>query len=87
MSEDFANRRWVIFDSSEISKINFTQVLETSENTLRKTVDETKTFVKWEGDTIPSSVSGLGTYFGPYNYSEILGILTASEWNHDADDL
>ena len=39
-----------------------------------------KTFVKWDGDTIPSSVAGLSTYQGPYNHSEIMVILNTEEW-------
>ena len=76
----FENRNWGIFDSSELSKINFEEVCEYSINTVRKSIDGTKTFIKWDGDSIPTSVVGLGTYLGPYNHSEILGILTTSEW-------
>lgn len=79
----FENRKWVIFNYSEASKIDFSQVYETSINTLRKSIDGTQTFVKWNGDTVPSSVSGLGTYLGPYNHSEMLGILTTSEWTEE----
>ena len=68
----FENRKWVIFNYSEASKIDFSQVCEYSINTVRKSIDGTQTFIKWDGDTIPSSVSGLGTYLGPYNHSEIL---------------
>ena len=32
---------------------------------------------------MPSSVSGLGTYLGPYNHSEILEILATSEWTDE----
>ena len=44
----FENRKYVIFEVSEIDAIDFSQVLETSAETLRKSVDETKTFVKYE---------------------------------------
>lgn len=76
----FENRHWVIFDSSELSKINFEEVCEYSIDTVRKSINGTKSFIKWEGNSIPSSLSGLGTYSGPYNHSEILEILNTSEW-------
>tara|TARA_S200000501_G_scaffold325359_1_gene323173 strand:+ start:1777 stop:2073 length:297 start_codon:yes stop_codon:yes gene_type:complete len=79
----FENRKWVIFNYSEASKIDFSQVCEYSINTVRKSIDGTQTFIKWDGDTIPSSVSGLGTYLGPYNHSEILEILATSEWTDE----
>ena len=73
------NRQFMIFNVSELDKIDFTQVLETSAETIRKSVDETKTFVKWEGET-PSCVYILTTSEGPYNYEEILAILATEEW-------
>lgn len=73
-------REFMIFNVSELDKIDFTQVLETSIDTVRKSVDETKTFVKWNGDIVPSSVDALTTKEGPYNYDEILAILSTPEW-------
>lgn len=70
----------MIFNVLELNEIDFTQVLETSIDTVRKSVDQTKTFVKWEGETIPSSVDGLITKEGPYTYEEILTILSTTEW-------
>jgi hypothetical protein len=76
----YSNREFMIFNVSELDQIDFTQVLETSIDTVRKSVDQTKTFVKWDGETIPSSVEGLTTKEGPYTYDEILAILTTPEW-------
>ena len=76
----YNNREFMIFNVSELNEIDFTQVLETSIDTVRKSVDQTKTFVKWEGEIIPSSVDGLITKEGPYTYEEILTILSTTEW-------
>ena len=43
-----ANRRYVIFDASEVNTIDFTQVLQTSAETLRLSIDETKALIKYE---------------------------------------
>ena len=75
----YEQRNFAIFSLTEIDKIGFTQVLETSADTLRKSVDETKTFVKWDGEQ-PEFVSELTTLEGPYTYSEILDILSTPEW-------
>jgi len=69
----------MIFNVSEINKINFDFVMETSADTLRKSVDGTKTFVKWEGTT-PGFITTLTTKEGPYTYDEILTILRTPEW-------
>jgi len=71
----------MIFNVSELNQIDFNQVLETSLDTVRKSVDETKTFIKWDGEIIPSSVDSLTTKEGPYTYEEMLLILSTQEWN------
>ena len=76
----YDNRKYIIFSTSELDKINFDEVLETSAETVRKSVDETKTFVKWDGDQIPSSVQTLQTKTTVYNHEQILQILSTDEW-------
>ena len=75
----FNNRNYMIFNVSEINSINFNEVMETSADTLRKSVDESKTFVKWEG-SMPSTVDALTTKEGPYTHSQILSILSGADW-------
>jgi hypothetical protein len=72
---------YVIFNVSELDKIDFDQVFETSIETVRKSVDETLTFVKYATDEMPSSIVSLDTKQGPYSYEEILTILLTPEWN------
>ena len=80
-TQNYENREFMIFSTTELDKIDFTQVLETSIDTVRNSVDETKTFVKWDGPIVPSSVESLTTKEGPYTYNEILTILSTEEWN------
>lgn len=77
--QDYENREFMIFNISELDQIVFTEVLETSADTVRKSVDETKTFVKWDGTT-PECVANLTTKEGPYTYDEILVVLATPEW-------
>lgn len=76
----YSNREFMIFSVTELDSVDFTEVLETSVDTVRKSVDQSKTFVKWNGDTIPASVDALTTKEGPYTYDEILVILAGPEW-------
>ena len=78
-TQEYENREFMIFNVTELGMIDFTQVLETSEETVRKSVDGTKTFVKWDGST-PQCVIDLTTSEGPYTYDEILQILSTPEW-------
>ena len=78
----YENRKYVIIESSEVGSVDFSEVMETSANTLRYSVDETKTLVKFVGDT-PSFLEGETEY----NHSEILNILSGPEWTDNELEL
>jgi hypothetical protein len=69
--------KYVIIESSEVSLVDFSQVLETSADTLRYNNDNSKTVVKFTGAT-PSFLDGKTQY----THSEILAILNDEdgEW-------
>jgi len=77
------NRKYMIFNMSEVDNIDFSQVMETSKDTLRKSIDNTKSLVKWVGDSTPLSIDNLTTKEGPYNHDQIITILSSSEWVSD----
>jgi len=67
---------YCITDASEVSSVDFDQVAETSADTLRYSLDGTKTFVKYEG-TQPFFLLGKTEY----THEEILSILSGPEWS------
>jgi len=77
-------RKYLIIPSLRVPEVQFGQVLETGPAYLRYNNDNTKTFVKWIGET-PDCIQDImknGEYWGPYSHKEILSILnTESEWN------
>lgn len=79
MSHIYEHRNYIIFPVSQLNLIDFNTVLETSADTVRKSINGTKTFVKWDGEQ-PTCVSSLTNTEGPYNHSEILEILSTPEW-------
>ena len=84
---DYNNRQFMIFNTEELSQIDFTEVCETSAETVRKSIDGTKTFVKWDGEQIPVSVESLTTKEGAYTYEEILNILSTDEWKPTIEEI
>jgi len=54
-------KKYVIINTSELSGLDFNELLNTSENYVRKNVDETKAIVSYEGTT-PSTLSGKTEY-------------------------
>lgn len=75
----FENRKYVIIPTTEVDAIDFSEVLETSANTCRYSVDGTQTFVKYEGD-MPTSVVSVQNKSQEYTHSEILEILNGEDW-------
>lgn len=68
-------RKYVIINASEVSSIDFSQVMERSADVLRYSLDGSKTFVKFEGAT-PDFLDGKTQY----THSQILTILATDEW-------
>ena len=76
---EFDNRKYVIIPTEEVDTIDFSEVMETSANTCRYSVDGTQTFVKYEGD-MPDSVSAVTGKSQEYSHTEILEILNGEDW-------
>ena len=70
----FDHRHYVIISASDVPLIDFSQVMETSADTLRYSIDGTLTFVKYEGD-MPASVTACPSKSQEYSHAEILAIL------------
>ena len=77
------SRNYLIIQSSELDKVDFSQVLETSASTVRKSIDTAKTFIKWDGDTTPACVSNLTGTEGPYTKDQITTILNTDAWTSE----
>ena len=70
---------YITINTDELSLVDFNEVMETSEDTVRLSVDGLQTVLKWEGDK-PAFVSTLSSYEGPYTHEEILAIMATPEW-------
>ena len=75
----FEDRHYVIFDLTEVDTIDFSEVMETSADTLRKNLAETQSFVKYQG-AMPPSVTALTTRSPEYTHEEILTLLAGTDW-------
>jgi hypothetical protein len=91
----FQNRRWLVIPTSIIGDIDFNQVHESNADSLRKSVDETLTFVKYEVSVVEETYTETfedletgeevtntveaGTYGRPSIYSEDYTEYTHSE--------
>lgn len=73
------SRTYLIIKTSELGTVDFSQVLETSADTLVRSVDGTQAFIKWEGDQ-PAFVASLTETEGPYTNAELKAILATDVW-------
>ena len=106
----FENRRWLVIPTTLTESIDFNQVLESSPDNLRLSIDGSQTFIKYEINEITASYEEYyqdaenpdtwftssieaGVYGRPsiydsqyteYNHSEILNLLTSSNWTSTA---
>jgi len=71
---------YVIVPTSELSTVDFSEVAETSESTLRYSLDNSMFIVKYEGEQ-PSFLEGKTQY----THSEILAILATDEWTDGSE--
>jgi len=72
--------KYVIINASEVGTVDFSQVNETSADTLRYSLDDSKTFVKFDGNT-PSFLNGKTSY----TYSEMITVLDGVDWYEEED--
>jgi hypothetical protein len=72
------NRKWIIINVSDITDEMIENSIQTSMNTLKKTLDGSKAILKWDGNT-PSCFDGLTTY----THSEIRTELAKSDWSNN----
>ena len=68
-----------------LTLVDFNEVMETSEDTVRLSVDGLLTVLKWKGAE-PSFVSTLSSYEGPYTHEEILAIMATPEWTEPIEE-
>ena len=69
------SKTYCIISSDDVSSVDFSQVFETSAATLRYSVDDSQTFVKYEGSK-PRFLYGKDTY----THSQMLTILDGEDW-------
>jgi hypothetical protein len=72
---------YVTLSTSEVNQLDFNQILQTSVETLRYSIDGLQTIVKWDTvDGVPSCVNSLTTK-GPYmTHDEALELMATTAW-------
>ena len=72
--------KYTILNKQELNNVDFTDVLETSANTLRYNNAKTEFLLKFDGNT-PQFLDGKTLY----DYDGIMQILNSPEWTQPTD--
>ena len=75
-------RTYCIINSSEVSSVDFDQVLQTSTDTLRYSLDGSQVLLKYEG---PQPFFLLGKT--EYTHEEIKTVLNGAEWKSEDEPI
>jgi len=74
------NRTYTILNISDLANVDFSQVGETSQNTIRKSLDETQFVIKY--NTTPTFISdGTVTPVEVLSYTEVLQLMSTDQWS------
>jgi hypothetical protein len=83
----FENRRWLIIPTNRVNEIIFNEVIENNIESLRFSIDGTKTFVKYDVENNEDEILGRPSFFNiglnEYGYSNILEIMESEEWKEN----
>jgi hypothetical protein len=71
---------YAIINIADLSNIDFSQVGETNENTIRKSLDETQFIIKWNSE--PSFINdGTVTPVKTLTHSEAIALMSTDAWS------
>jgi hypothetical protein len=83
---NYSNRTYATVLLSDIDKVDFSQVMETSPNTIRKSVDQTQFVLKWYTENEPTFITDKSvtlTWSG--SHSDCLQLMSTIEWTPEIE--
>jgi hypothetical protein len=73
------SNKYLIIPVTELDKVDFSQLVITSKDTLRYSIDGLKTFIEWD-DVEPTFLDQLSGTQGAFTADEISAVLSNPEW-------
>lgn len=71
--------KYLIINSEDIERVVFSQVQDTSQETVRKSIDGTKSIIEWVGPD-PQFLDNIDIKDGPFSLDQILLIISSDFW-------
>ena len=75
-------RIYAIINITELDLIDFSQIEETSRNTIRKSIDNTQFVIKWQEGYVPTFITDASVIpLGTYDHHAILELMATDKWS------
>ena len=75
-------RTYAVINITDLELIDFSQIEETSRDTIRKSLDNTQFVIKWQNGYEPTFISdGTVIPVGIYTHSECLELMATPAWS------
>ena len=80
---DYSDRTYATVLTSGIGSVDFSQVMETSADTIRKSVDRTEFVLKWKTKSWPSFVTPSGSMVPTWSgsHADCLTLMATETWS------
>lgn len=79
---DYSNRTYATILTSDLDKVDFSQVMETSTTTVRRSLDGTQCVLKWPTVNWPTFIAPSGSVTPTWEgtHTECLALMATPEW-------
>ena len=79
---NYSDRTYSTVLTAKLGSVDFSQVMETSADTVRKSVDETEFVLKWKTVNWPSFISPSGSMVPTWsgNHADCLTLMATEAW-------
>ena len=77
-------KTYAVIELVDLDLIDFSQINETSKDTIRKSLDETQFVIKWEEGYVPTFITDASVIpLGTYDHHAILELMATPEWSEE----
>jgi hypothetical protein len=78
------DRRYAVINITDLELIDFSQIEQTSIETIRKSLDDTQFVIKWEDGYTPTFITDASVVpVGTYDHHAILELMATDKWSED----
>lgn len=75
-------KTYAVINLTDLELIDFSQINETSKDTIRKSLDDTQFVIKWAEGYVPTFITDASVIpVGTYDHHVILELMATPEWS------